>query len=297
MHSPWLKSSPVSINQPTPWSRGLLQKPALLCLVKNIAAFYGIQRFITVLTTARHLSLSRTNSPDPALACNSFKIPILLLSSHLRLGALSGLFPSGFLTNALYAFTLSDRYQTTQFQYMKKHLPYVTLAQISEDLVNKWHENKTTLLPATSRSWTKTATRGSSGGRGRSITDTVWNNTAPPGRHRQKPAHRMHNISLHFKMLLSHMCQRLANLCKWPSAPSPSWSGHTIDHKSATSRNSWTWRPISHFITTWQAPSQPQYIVSSNSARFQRVFQCEVGSFWKEMTAGVTTFTTRTFET
>jgi hypothetical protein len=106
-----------------------------------------------------------------------------------------------------------------------------------------------------------------------------------------------HNISLHFKMLLSHMCQCLANLCKWPSAPSTSWSRHTIDHKSVTSRNSCTWRPISHFITTWQDPSQLQYIVSSNTARLQRVFQCVVGSFWKEMTAGVTTLTTRTFET
>jgi len=127
-------------------------------------------------------------------------------------------------------------------------------------------------------------------------TDTVWNNTAPPGRHRQKPAHRMHSIFLHLKMLLSHMCQCPANLCKWRSAPSPSGSRHTTDHKSVTSRNSWTWRPISHFITTRQAPSQLQYIVSSIRARFQRVFQCVVGSFWKQMTTGVTTYTTWTFK-
>ena len=37
----------------TPWGRVLLEK-----LVKKFPAFYGTRRFITVLTSARHLSLS-----------------------------------------------------------------------------------------------------------------------------------------------------------------------------------------------------------------------------------------------
>jgi len=37
----------------TPWSRVLLEK-----LVKKFPALYGIRRFITEFTSARHLSLS-----------------------------------------------------------------------------------------------------------------------------------------------------------------------------------------------------------------------------------------------
>ena len=42
----------------TPWSRVLLGKLTGLQLVKKFPAFYGTRRFITALTSARHLSLS-----------------------------------------------------------------------------------------------------------------------------------------------------------------------------------------------------------------------------------------------
>ena len=42
----------------TPWSRVLLEKLTGLQLVKKFPAFYGTRRFITVFTSARHLSLS-----------------------------------------------------------------------------------------------------------------------------------------------------------------------------------------------------------------------------------------------
>ena len=42
----------------TPWSRVLLEKLASLQLVKKFPAFYGTPRFLTALTSARHLSLS-----------------------------------------------------------------------------------------------------------------------------------------------------------------------------------------------------------------------------------------------
>jgi hypothetical protein len=42
----------------TPWSRVLLEKLTGLQLVKKFTAFYGTRKFITALTSARHLSLS-----------------------------------------------------------------------------------------------------------------------------------------------------------------------------------------------------------------------------------------------
>ena len=67
-------------------------------LVKKFPAFYGNRRFITAFTRARHLSLSWAKSiwsmPPHTTSWES----ILILSSHLRLGLPSGLFPSRFLT-------------------------------------------------------------------------------------------------------------------------------------------------------------------------------------------------------
>jgi len=42
----------------TPWCRVLLEKLTSLQLVKKFPAFHGTRRFITVLTSVRHLSLS-----------------------------------------------------------------------------------------------------------------------------------------------------------------------------------------------------------------------------------------------
>jgi len=42
----------------TPWSRVLLQKLTASAASQEIPRFFGTRRFITVLTSARHLSLS-----------------------------------------------------------------------------------------------------------------------------------------------------------------------------------------------------------------------------------------------
>ena len=76
-------------------------------LVKKFLAFYGIRKFITVFTSACHLSLSRARSiqsipPNPC----SWR-SILILSFHLRLVLPSGFFTSGYLTTTLYTLLLS----------------------------------------------------------------------------------------------------------------------------------------------------------------------------------------------
>jgi len=85
----------------TPWSRVLLKKLTGSAASQEIPRIFGTRRFITVPTSARHLSLSWANyiqsSQPPPTSWRS----ILILSSHLRLGLPSGLFPSDFPTRTL----------------------------------------------------------------------------------------------------------------------------------------------------------------------------------------------------
>jgi hypothetical protein len=81
-----------------PWSRELLEKLTLSHLVKKSPAFYGIRRFITAFTSARHLSLSWASSIHSITPPPTSWISILFLSSHLGLGLPSGLIPSVFPT-------------------------------------------------------------------------------------------------------------------------------------------------------------------------------------------------------
>jgi hypothetical protein len=70
----------------TPWSRVLLEKLTGSAASQEIPCIFWTRRFLTVLTTVRHLSLSwakSIQSPQPPLT--SWR-SILILSSHLRLG-------------------------------------------------------------------------------------------------------------------------------------------------------------------------------------------------------------------
>jgi len=49
----------------TPWCRVLLEKLTGLQLVKKLPAFHGTRRFITALTSVRHLSLSSAKQTSP----------------------------------------------------------------------------------------------------------------------------------------------------------------------------------------------------------------------------------------
>ena len=83
------------------WSTVLLEKLTTFHLVKKFPAFFGTRRFITAFTSARHLSLSWASSIQSQPSHPTSWRSILILSSHLRLGLPSGLFPSGFPTKTL----------------------------------------------------------------------------------------------------------------------------------------------------------------------------------------------------
>ena len=96
----------------TPWCRVLLEKLTGLQLAKKFPALYGTRRFITALTSVRHLSLSWASPIQSTYPHPTSWRSISILSTHLRLGLLSGLFPSGFPTKTLYA-PLSSPIHTT----------------------------------------------------------------------------------------------------------------------------------------------------------------------------------------
>ena len=65
----------------TPRSRVLLEKLASLQLVKKLPAFYGTRRFLTALTSARHLSLSSASPIQSSYPNPTSWRSILMLSS------------------------------------------------------------------------------------------------------------------------------------------------------------------------------------------------------------------------
>ena len=88
-------------NLSTPWSTVLLEKLTGSAASQEIRSIFGTRKFITILTSDRHLSLSWASSiQSPQHPPTSWR-SILILSSHLCLGLPNGLFPSGFSTITL----------------------------------------------------------------------------------------------------------------------------------------------------------------------------------------------------
>ena len=71
-------------------------------LVKKFPAFHETRRFISALTNVRHVSLSWVSPIQSIYPHPTSYSSVLILSTHLRLGLPSGLFPSGFPTKTLY---------------------------------------------------------------------------------------------------------------------------------------------------------------------------------------------------
>ena len=86
----------------TIWCRVLLEKLTGLQLVKKFPAFHGTRRFITALTSVRHLPLYWASPIQSIYPHPTSWRSILILSTHLHLGLPTGLFPSGFPTKTLY---------------------------------------------------------------------------------------------------------------------------------------------------------------------------------------------------
>ena len=85
-----------SMVQSPSWEANWLQ------LVKKFPAFHRTRRFITALTSVRHLSISWGSPIQSIYPHPTSWRSILILYTHLRLGLPSGLFPSGFPTKTLY---------------------------------------------------------------------------------------------------------------------------------------------------------------------------------------------------
>ena len=97
----------------TPWCR-VLEKLTGLQLVKKFPAFHVTWRFITALTSVRHLSLSWASPIQSIYSHPTSWRSILILFTYLRLGLSSGFLPFGFPTKTLY--TPSPHPYTTHAQ-------------------------------------------------------------------------------------------------------------------------------------------------------------------------------------
>ena len=125
---------PVSPTRPyilTPWCRVLFKKLTGLQLVKKFPAFHGTPRFITALTSVRHLSLSWASPFQSIYPHPSSWRSILILSTHLRLGLSNGLFPSGFPTKTLYTTLSSPIHATCPAHILTRLLPFNPLVDTS----------------------------------------------------------------------------------------------------------------------------------------------------------------------
>ena len=83
-------------------TESFFEKLTAMQLVKEFPAFHGTRRFITALTSVRHLSLSWASPIQSIYPHHTSWRYVLILSAHLRQGLPSGLFPSGFPTKTLY---------------------------------------------------------------------------------------------------------------------------------------------------------------------------------------------------
>jgi len=117
----------------TPWCRVLLEKLTGLQLVKKFPAFHWTRMFITALTGVRHLSLSWASPFQSIYPHPTSWRSVLILSTHLRIGLPSGLFPH-LIT------ILANNQLDAQFLYMSLG------KQLAIQLFSEWHIPEVVLI-------------------------------------------------------------------------------------------------------------------------------------------------------
>jgi len=136
---------------PTPWYTVLLEKLTGLQLVKKFPAFHGTRRFITALISVRHLSLSWASPVQSIYPHPTSWRSVLILSTHLRLGLPSGLFPSGFPAKILHTpFSSPIRATCPAHLILLDFIPRTILGEkyksFSSSLCNRLHSSVTSSL-------------------------------------------------------------------------------------------------------------------------------------------------------
>jgi hypothetical protein len=84
-----------------PWCRVVLEQLTGLQLAKKFPVFHGTPTFIIALRSVRHMSISWASPIQSIYPHPTDRRSILTLSTHLRLGLPSGLFPSVFPSKPL----------------------------------------------------------------------------------------------------------------------------------------------------------------------------------------------------
>jgi len=118
---------------------------------QEIPPFYEIPRYITAVTSARHLSLSWSRSiHSMPLHPNSWR-SILILSSYLCLGLPSALFPSGFpYQNPAYVSLFPIRATCPAHRFLLDFIPRTILGEqyrsLSSSLCSFLHSPVTSSL-------------------------------------------------------------------------------------------------------------------------------------------------------
>jgi hypothetical protein len=96
-----------TVNYLSLWRCALLERALDVRPLDSFPAFHGTRRFNNEFTRALHLFLSWARPIQSTPPHPTSQKSIIILFTHLRLGLPSGLFPSVFPTNHLYAFLFS----------------------------------------------------------------------------------------------------------------------------------------------------------------------------------------------